>query len=153
MARTDLSGDPELLIGTYDGVSVSRSYLTWDLTPLSGRPVTSATLRVHQHWSASCTPRGWEVWSAPAADGGTRWANQPVADRLRATSTETLGNGACAAGWTGVDVTDLVRAWTAAGAATGSVQLRASDELDPLGWKRLGAAESTFPPQLEVTVG
>jgi hypothetical protein len=153
VARTDLSGDPELRIGTYDGAAVARSYLTWDLTPIAGRPVTSATLRVHQNWSASCRPRGWEVWSAPAAGGGTRWANQPVADLLRASSTETRGHTACAAGWAGVDVTELVRTWTSTGSPAGSVQLRASDEGDPLGWKRIGAAESADPPHLEITLG
>jgi hypothetical protein len=153
VVNTDLSGDPELRIGTYDGANVARSYLTWDLTPIAGRPVTRAVLRVHQHWSASCRPRGWEVWSAPGAGGATRWANQPTADLLRASSTETLGHAACAAGWTAVDVTALVQEWTAAAAPTGSVQLRASNEGDPLGWKRIGAAESTDPPHLELTLG
>jgi hypothetical protein len=153
IVHTDLSGDPEMRIGTYGGAAVARSYLTWDLTPIAWRRVTSAVLRVHQHWSASCRPRGWEVWSAPGTGGATRWANQPAADLLRASSTETLGHTACAAGWTAVDVTGLVQAWTAAAAPTGSVQLRASDEGDPLGWKRIGAAEGTDPPRLEITLG
>lgn len=152
--RSDASGDPDLRLGSYDGVAVARSFLTWDLAEVTGRPVGSATLRVYQDWSSSCTPAAWEVWSAPAAGPATRFATQPVADRMWATSTETRGNGpACAAGWTRVDVTELVRAWTAAGVPAATMMLRAADETSPLGWKRLGSAESPNVPSLEITLG
>jgi len=150
--RSDLSGAPDLRVGSYDGTAVARSLLTWDTAALAGQQVTSARLLVHQDWSASCLPRAWEVWSAPAAGPQTRWASRPAADRQWATSTETRGHAACAAGWSGVDVTGLVQAWAAAGAAGGSVELRASDERDPLGWKRFGSAESPHVPHLEVTL-
>ena len=150
--RSDLSGDPDMRLGTYDGTAVARSLLSWDLAPLAGRAVAGARLLVHQDWSASCRARGWEVWSAAAAGPGTRWANQPAADRRWATSTETRGHAACAAGWVGVDVTELVRSWVTTGAPAGSVQLRASDETDPLGWKRLGSAEGGHVPHLEITI-
>lgn len=152
--RSDASGDPDLRLGSYDGVAVARSFLTWDLAGVTGRPVGSAVLRVHQDWSSSCTPAAWEVWSAPAVGPATRFADQPAAERLWSTSTETRGNAAaCAAGWTQVDVTELVRAWSAAGVPTGTMMLRASDEASPLGWKRLGSAESPNVPNLEITLG
>ena len=73
---------------------------------------------------------------------------------LWATRTETRGNAAaCAPGWTEVDVTELVRSWAAAGAPSGTMQLRAADETSPLGWKRLGSAESPNVPRLEISVG
>jgi hypothetical protein len=150
--RSDLSGDPDLRLGSYDGTAVARSLLTWDTAPLAGKQVDAARLLVHQDWSASCRPRAWEVWSAPAAGPQTRWPSQPAAQQRWATSTETRGHAACAAGWTGVDVTGLVRSWAVAGTATGSVQLRASDESDPLAWKRFGSAESPHAPHLEVTL-
>lgn len=152
--RSDASGDPDLRLGSYDGVAVARSFLTWDLTGVTGRPVGSATLRVHQDWSSSCAPAAWEVWSAPAVGPATRFATQPAADRMWATSTETRGNAAaCAPGWVQVDVTELVRAWTAAGVPAGTMMLRAADETSPLGWKRLGSAESPNVPNLEITLG
>lgn len=150
--RSDLSGDPDLRLGTYDGQVVARSLLTWDLAPLAGRPVASARLAVHQEWAASCRARGWEVWSASAAGPATRWPDQPAPERIWAGSTETRGHSGCAAGWTEVDVTDLVRSWVTTGAATGSVALRASDEGDPLGWKRFGSAEGPDVPRLEITL-
>ncbi|GAA3235150.1 hypothetical protein GCM10017691_32320 [Pseudonocardia petroleophila] len=152
--RSDASGDPDLRLGSYDGVAVARSFLSWDLAEVTGRPIGSAVLRVHQDWSSSCTPAAWEVWSTPAVGPATRFANQPVAERLWSTSTETRGNApACAAGWTQVDVTELVRAWSAAGAPTGTMMLRAADETSPLGWKRLKSAESPNVPNLEITLG
>ena len=151
--RSDLSGDPDLRLGSFDGTTVARSHLTWDLAPLAGRSIVSARLLVHQEWSASCRARGWEVWSAPAAGPATRWASQPTAERRWATSTETRGHAGCSPGWTGVDVTELVRSWVATGAPAAGIQLRASDEADPLSWKRLASAESPTVPHLEITVG
>ncbi len=160
--NTDTSGDPDLRLGSYDGKEAARSYLTFDLTQAGasgGRPasVRTATLDLHQTWSASCRPRAWEVWTLPA--GTTvgpklRWANQPQGERLRATSTDTRGNAAaCAPGWSSVDVTELVKEWTAAGATSGTVMLKAADETDPLSWKRFASAETATVPHLTVTLG
>jgi hypothetical protein len=155
--NTDTSGEPELRIGSYDGVAAARSYLVWDVAQLAGKPVGTATLEVFQGWSASCAARAWEVRSPNPGTGpvgpASRWANQPAADTVRATSTDTRGNdAACAPGWTSVDVTSLVREWAAAGAAAGTMQLRATDETDPLSWKRFGSAESPNVPRLTVTL-
>ncbi|WP_433508087.1 DNRLRE domain-containing protein [Pseudonocardia halophobica] len=160
--NTDTSGDPDLRLGSYDGREAARSYLTFDLTRAGasgGRAasVRTATLDLYQTWSASCRPRAWEVWTLPA--GTTvgpklRWANQPQGERLRATSTDTRGNAtACAPGWSSVDVTELVKEWTAAGATSGTVMLRAADETDPLSWKRFASAETATVPHLTVTLG
>lgn len=151
--RTDTSGDPDLRVGSYDGTAIARSFLTFDLAELAGRPVGAAVLHVYQGWSASCRPSAWQAWSAPAAVPATRWANQPAAVRMWATSTETRGHGpACAPGWTTLDVTGMVRDWAATGASNGTMQLRAADEADPLGWKRFGSAESRHVPHLDITL-
>lgn len=151
--RSDTSGEPDLRLGSYDGREVARSFLTFDLTELADRPVAKAVLRVHQDWSSSCQARPWEVWTAPAAGPATRWANQPAADRRVAISGETRGHDpSCAAGWTSVDVTRAARDWTLAGARSGTLQLRAGDETDPLSWKRFGSAESPTAPSLDLTL-
>lgn len=151
--RTDLSGYPDLRVGSYDGVAVARSFLSFDLAGIAGAPVTAAVLRIHQDWSSSCRPAGWEVWSSAPVGPATRWVGQPAGERVWASSTETRGHGAtCAPGWTEVDVTELVRDWAAADEAGGTILLRAADEADPLGWKRFGSAESPNMPQLEITL-
>ncbi|MEJ3654838.1 DNRLRE domain-containing protein [Actinomycetes bacterium KLBMP 9759] len=154
VVRTDLGGDPDLRLGSYDGAAVARSYLTFPLGEITGRPILSAVLRLHQDWSASCQARSWEVWSTAQAGPATRWANQPAGEHRWASTTETRGrNPGCAPGWSGVDVTELVRAWARGGALIGTVQLRATDEADPASWKRLGSAESANVPHLDIQLG
>lgn len=151
---SDPSGQPDLRLGSYDGQAVARSFLTFDTAGLGRRPVARATLSMFQSWSSSCQARTWEVWSAAAPGPATRWGNQPALDRLQAASTDTRGNDpACAAGWSTVDITDLVRSWSQAGVPAGTVGLRATDETDPLGWKRFGSAESSTVPHVDVVFG
>lgn len=148
-----LWGDPDLRMGSYDGSTVARSYLSWDLSALPGQQVTHAALRVFSSWSSSCQPHGWEVWSSQAVGPATRWIDQPAGEKRWATSTTTKGHDAgCAPGWITVDVTELVRAWVQAGAASGTVLLRATDETSPQGWKRFSSGEGMNVPALGVTV-
>jgi hypothetical protein len=149
----DLSGDPDIKLGSYDGHSVARSFLSWDLSRLRGQRVMSATLRLYADWSSSCRASGWEAWASPPAGPATRWANQPAGDRVWASSTATLGHDAhCQPGWTSVDLTDLVKSWVQAGASSGTVMLRAANEQDPLGWKRFSSGAGPNVPALGVTL-
>jgi len=150
---TDLSGDPDLKLGSYDGRTVARAFLSWDLSGLRDQRVMSAALRLYSNWSASCQASGWEVWSSPPIGPATRWTSQPAGDRAWATSTDTRGHDAhCQPGWTSVDVTDLVRGWVLAGAGSGTVLVRATNELDPLSWKRFSSGAGANLPALGVTV-
>lgn len=148
-----LWGDPDLRVGSYDGTTVARSYLSWDLGALHGQQITHAALRVFSSWSSSCQPQSWEVWSSQPVGPATRWDNQPAGERRWATSTATKGHDAgCAPGWINVDVTELVKAWVQAGATSGTVLLRATDETSPQGWKRFSSGEGMNVPALGVTV-
>jgi hypothetical protein len=153
LSTIDMSGDPDIRLGSYDGTVVARSFLSWDLSQLRGQRIIAATLRLYSSWSASCQARGWEVWSSPAVGPATRWTNQPSGDRAWVASTDTKGHdGHCKPGWTSVDLTDLVRAWVAAGAANGTVLLRATDEHDPLSWKRFSSGAGPNVPALGITL-
>jgi hypothetical protein len=153
VASADLSGNPDLKLGSYDGHSMARAYLSWDLSRLRGQKVMAATLRLYADWSSSCQPTGWEVWSSPAVGPATRWANQPAAERSWASSTATLGHDAhCQPGWTSVNLTDLVKSWVASGATSGTVQLRATNESDPASWKRFSSGGGEHVPALGITL-
>jgi hypothetical protein len=153
LSTIDMSGDPDIRLGSYDGTVVARSFLSWDLSQLRGQRIIAATLRLYSSWSASCQARGWEVWSSPAVGPATRWTNQPSGDRAWVASTDTKGHdGHCQPGWTSVDLTDLVRSWVAAGAANGTVLLRATDEHDPLSWKRFSSGAGPNVPALGITL-
>jgi hypothetical protein len=149
----DLSGDPDIKLGSYDGHSVARSFLSWDLSRLRGQRVMAATLRLYADWSSSCQASGWEVWATLPVGPATRWVNQPAGDRAWASSTATKGHDAhCQPGWTSVDLTDLVKGWVQAGASTGTVLLRATNESDPLSWKRFSSGAGPNVPALGVTL-
>jgi hypothetical protein len=149
----DLSGDPNLRIGGLDGSTVSRGFLTWDLSKLRGQKVSRATLRLYAEWAPTCQPQGWQVWSSGPVGPTTRWANQPAGQRLWASSTATKGYGAnCKAGWTNVDLTQLVQSWVRSGASSGTIMLRAADERNPLGWKRFASGQGPNVPALGVTL-
>ncbi|HEX4356243.1 MAG TPA: DNRLRE domain-containing protein [Pseudonocardia sp.] len=153
MLSSDLSGDPDLKLGSYDGHSVARAYLSWDLSRLRGQKVVAASLRLYADWSSSCRPSGWEVWASQPVGPATRWANQPAADRAWASSTATLGHDAhCQPSWTSVNLTDLVKSWVAAGATSGTVLLRATNESDPASWKRFSSGAGENVPALGVTL-
>jgi hypothetical protein len=153
LSTIDMSGDPDIRLGSYDGTVVARSFLSWDLSQLRGQRIIAATLRLYSSWSASCQARGWEVWSSPPVGPATRWTNQPPGDRAWVASTDTKGHdGHCQPGWTSVDLTDLVRTWVAAGAANGTVLLRATDEHDPLSWKRFSSGAGPNVPALGITL-
>ncbi|MDT7608517.1 MAG: hypothetical protein QOG96_3020 [Pseudonocardiales bacterium] len=150
---SDLSGDPDIKLGSYDGHSVARSFLSWDLSRLRGQRVMAATLRLYADWSSSCQASGWEVWASPPVGPATRWANQPAGDRAWASSTATKGHDAhCQPGWTSVDLTDLVKGWVQAGASSGTVLLRAANESDPRSWKRFSSGAGPNVPALGVTL-
>jgi hypothetical protein len=149
----DLSGDPNLRIGGLDGGTVSRGFLTWDLSRLRGQKVSQATLRLYGEWAPTCQPQGWQVWSSGPVGPTTRWTNQPAGQRLWATSTATKGYGAsCKAGWTNVDLTQLVQSWVRSGASSGTIMLRAADEHSSLGWKRFASGQGPNVPALGVTL-
>jgi hypothetical protein len=149
----DLSADPDLRVGSFDGHTVSRGYLTWDLSGLRGQPVTKAMLRLFAEWSPTCDPRTWQVWSTGPIDPAAGWAEQPTPERLWTTASATKGHGAgCPAGWVSVDVTPLVQEWARTGVSTGTIMIRAADEANPQSWKRFTSGEGLKPPTLGITV-
>jgi len=153
LSSSDMAGDPDIRLGSYDGTVVARSFLSWDVSRLRGQRIIAATLRLYSSWSASCQARGWEVWSSPSVGPATRWTNQPPGDRAWVASTATKGHdGHCQPGWTSVDLTDLVSTWVQAGASTGTVLLRATDEHDPLSWKRFSSGAGPNVPALGITL-
>ncbi|HEY1966376.1 MAG TPA: DNRLRE domain-containing protein, partial [Pseudonocardia sp.] len=151
--NSDLSADPDLRIGSFDGQTVSRGFLTWDLRQLRGQKIAKATLRMYAEWAPTCQPQTWQVWSSGPIRASTRWPSQPAGQQLWASTNATLGHGTgCAPGWINVDLTELVRNWLSRDALTGTIMVRAADEYSPSGWKRFSSSEGLKPPALGVTL-
>lgn len=150
---TDQSAATELKIGNNGSGQIARSFLSFPMKNITGKQITAAKLNLYSFHSWSCTPKGWDVWTAGQAGTATRWTHQPSWGSKQATSTQTKGfSSACNDGWVNADVTTMVKSWAANGNSSNHLGLRASDEGDPYGWKRFNSGNAASrTPYLSVT--
>ncbi|MEU3658006.1 DNRLRE domain-containing protein [Streptomyces sp. NPDC032161] len=138
-----------------DGTTrVSRSFITWNTTPVQDALVSSAKLslwNVHSG-NSDCKPYEWTVWETGAASTATRWSAQPSWVAQHHSSTETKGRAACGgAGWINADVTGLMQKWASAKATRGHMGLRAATDATTH-WKQVSSANAAKnQPKLVVT--
>ncbi|MER6302978.1 ricin-type beta-trefoil lectin domain protein [Kitasatospora sp. NPDC001539] len=157
----DASASTDLKLGSYDGKTVARSFLTIPGGPFNGKQILNATLHLANYHSSSCTPKQWEVWNARGAAGWTRWSNQPAMEKKWATSSDTwdVKNDGdsydCYAPdgsfWANADVTEMIRYFAGFGYNDYGFALKAADESSSLSWKRFSSAEGYWPPFVSIT--
>ncbi|MEJ3745116.1 RHS repeat-associated core domain-containing protein [Actinomycetes bacterium KLBMP 9797] len=151
----DRSTQPILKIGTDDGGTVvSRSFVAFPgLDWLWGKQVQSATLRLWNELSTSCTPAEWQAWRVGSVTNAVRWTSQPTWIEQVGTSTETKGfAAACDDGWVGVPVTAALQHLATDGTyGTATLGLRATSETDSNGWKRFDSTEAVNDPHVVLT--
>ena len=150
---SDRSSEQELKAGTYDGKVKARSFLTFSTAPFKGVKVQSASLKVYESWSYSCTAKPLEVWSTKSvASSSIRWGSQPgLVTRYGSVNVAKGANSSCAAGWVNIPITGLAQSWSTSSAASATLALKAASETDVLGWKRFRSMESTTPPSIVFT--
>ncbi|MQS06554.1 DNRLRE domain-containing protein [Streptomyces alkaliphilus] len=157
---TDWSTNTELHIGNPgttnpDGTERwSRSFITWDTSPIRDALISTAQLRLYNTHSGNtdCAPAQWTVWETGAASTATRWTNQPQWIQQYASSTQTAGRANCGGpAWITANVTDLVQVWASAKATRGHMGLRAPSSSTSQ-WKQVRSANAASnPPRLTVT--
>lgn len=153
-STVDHSSDTELLVGTpTSGASKYRSFINVNVSPVIGKKITAATLKLYEFHSWSCTAKSWEVWSTSTTSSSTRWSNMPVLGTKYATTTATKGySSSCADGTVTQDVTGLVQAWANSTTTTRGLALKATSETDNFSWKRFYSGNSASnKPVLSVT--
>ena len=150
---SDRSSEQELKVGTYDGRAKARSFLTFSTASFKGVKVQSASLKVWESWSYSCTPKPLEVWSTKSvASAAMRWSSQPaLASRVGSVNVAKGHSSSCAAGWVSIPITSVVQSWSTSSAGSASLALKAASETDVNGWKRFASMESTTPPSIVFT--
>ncbi|WP_327695819.1 DNRLRE domain-containing protein [Streptomyces sp. NBC_00459] len=150
----------ELKSGTYDsGSDVARAYLKFDVSKFAGTDITSATMKLYNYYSSTCSTSGAATqarritssWSSSSVT----WSAQPTTTTTGvATNTGHWGySSSCPAAWSSWNMQPIVQAW-ADGSANYGVQLRSADETDPTTWRRFRSANYTtsgYAPQLVVT--
>ncbi|WP_158544791.1 DNRLRE domain-containing protein [Blastococcus sp. TF02-09] len=129
----------QLRVGTYDGATVARSMLRFDVAAYSGRHITAATLRLYNVWSYSCNAAGVNAHPLTAGFGTTtNWATQPAhttSGTWAGSGSFSFGHSNCADGWGTVNVQKMVDGWTRGGLANHGMIIRAS-ETSASGWKK-----------------
>ena len=126
-----------------------RSFIRFPLSSaIYGTQIRSATLRLFENWSPSCTAKAMQVYATGSFGASTSWNHQPAWGTLQGSKTVAYGHDA------GCPAANLefntVTAVAAAAKAHGSVTLglRAVDENDALAWKKFQVDGTT--PQLTV---
>lgn len=133
----------ELKAGSYNGGSnVARSLLKFDTTSLAGKHILSATLKLYEYHSYSCTPRAVNVYRNTANwnPSTVTWASGMPATSGTVWGTANVAYGysaSCPDNWvsfTGLE--QLIDYWAQGTYPNYGFQVRAADETDSYGWKR-----------------
>lgn len=150
----------ELKSGTYDsGSDIARAYLKFDVSKFAGTDITSATMKLYNYYSSTCSTSGAATqarritssWSSSSVT----WSTQPSTTTTGvATNTGHWGySSSCPAAWSNWNLQSIVQAW-ADGSPNYGLQLRGADESDSTTWRRFRSANYTtsgYAPMLVVT--
>ncbi|MEV8547637.1 DNRLRE domain-containing protein [Streptomyces sp. NPDC051572] len=150
----------ELKSGTYDsGSDIARAYLKFDVSKFAGTDITSATMKLYNYYSSTCSTSGAATqarritssWSSSSVT----WSSQPSTTTTGvATNTGHWGySSSCPAAWSHWNLQSIVQAW-ADGSTNYGLQLRSADESDSTTWRRFRSANYTtsgYAPMLVVT--
>ena len=158
-SNTSQIGSTELKSGTYDGgAHIARSLLKFSTSPVTGKDVLSATLKLYNHHSFSCgtsAPRRTDVNMLTSAwDSATTWTNRPAfTTTAQAYSTFAYGYSTCADGWaTWTNMGPMVQRWADGTNTNHGVIVMANDEGDSYAWRRYYSANNgSNVPSLSVS--
>ncbi|MEV7628596.1 DNRLRE domain-containing protein [Actinoplanes sp. NPDC089786] len=134
----------DLWLGLYatDPPTIARSFITWDSAVLSGKHITSASVKFLNFWSHTCTATGWQIWTTTAANTTHTYASQPTwASAASATSTQTKGSTNCADGTVEIDGKAFFQHFAKANSALAHMGLRAQDETKTAGFKQFRSSQ------------
>ncbi|MFJ9519774.1 LamG domain-containing protein [Kitasatospora sp. NPDC101801] len=139
---------------------VKRAFFQIPNGQFIGKQILSAEFGTYESWSYSCNARPVELWNTGYISRGLDWEDQDKSSfwtrKLQTMNTAKGFNGSCAGGWlefgsTGA-VKDLVQDAANWGWPTVTFGLKAENEGDSYGWKRLTddaflRVQYNLPPQ------
>lgn len=147
------SSSTELRLGNDGAGHIARSFLEFQLGMLKGKVIKSATLKLYETHSWSCSARSWEAWKVGSdVDSTTNWSTQPTWDTKYGTSSETKGySSSCADGWVSIGIGSLGQYWADNTLTTNRLGIRASTESDSYSWKKFSSLETSNDPYITFT--
>jgi RHS repeat-associated protein len=126
-------------VGTYNGgANKDRTLFKFKTSGLASKDIVSATFKIYENWSWSCTARAFDIWGVPNSfDSATSWSNQEPVGNKRGTITAAKGySSSCPAGNVSTDFTSWATVVAANGNTYNSVELRSPNETDNTYWKK-----------------
>jgi uncharacterized protein YycO len=158
---TDWPDADSLFVGSWDGVTRTRSYVTWWANALQGMHIDNATAHFANPYSNSCTPTPFELWTTAAFTDATSWTSQPAWQYKEATAAEETATydsehnvTQCDDSWITADATSFFQRAATNNVATPTMGLRAVNETDASQYKQFWSHNYTDAskfPYVEVT--
>jgi hypothetical protein len=156
--NSDQSGSNDLQVGLLATTppTITRSFLTWDSTVLSGKQITAATVKFWNFWSGTCADKSWGIWPTTTAGVDTRYSSQPTwtGSAAIATSNSTTGfDASCADGWSTIDGKKFFQHFATSKTTRAYMGIRATDETDPAAFKQFRSRDGVAAevPQASIT--
>ncbi|MBO1336432.1 FG-GAP-like repeat-containing protein [Streptomyces sp. VRA16 Mangrove soil] len=145
------TGTTEARVGyEADTWGTSRSFFRLDLENIKGAKVTSASVRVLETYSWSCSGRVVELWQTGSISSKTTWNNQP--DWKTELDSHDIAHGynsSCPDAYVSFNAKGLAQDAADGGWGSTTIGLRAYDETSTYAWKKF-KAEGSSAPRLSV---
>lgn len=108
-----------------------RSYFEMNTSPIAGKHVLKAQLKIYEWWAESCTPQPVELWHIGAIGPTTTWGDATPFHRKAAEISTARGyDASCEPAMVGFDVTDLMAEAANGQWPTTTVALKAREDND-----------------------
>ncbi|MFI5931987.1 DNRLRE domain-containing protein [Actinoplanes sp. NPDC051494] len=125
-----------------DTKGLARSFwrMGFDKT-IKGAEISSASFKVLNNHSWSCTDREFQLWQTGAISSGTTWNKQPswIALQQKLSFANGYSASACANAYVSFNVKDGAQAAADAGASNLTLGMRATSESDTQTWRKFEA--------------
>jgi hypothetical protein len=145
--------DTELKSGTYDGgTTKARSLVLFTAAPIVGTHVLSATLKLYEFHSFSCTASTVNALRVTSSWSGPTWNNQPSVGAIFSSTSVAKGySSSCPGGWislsgggtSGRSMTSLVQGWADGTHTNYGIEIRADSETSSQGWKKFRSSDAS----------
>nr|WP_158713604.1 FG-GAP-like repeat-containing protein [Streptomyces sp. NRRL S-325] len=125
---------------------ISRSFFQLDTSDVTGAQIKSATFRIRNTWSWSCSSQPVELFQVGDISRKTNWNNQPgkIGSALDVVNDSKGWGPDCPAGNLEFNATSAVRTAAAGNDASVTLGLYAGDEGETRGWKRFDPKTATL---------
>ncbi|MFE5297319.1 DNRLRE domain-containing protein [Streptomyces sp. NPDC056632] len=142
------SGTSDARVGhESDTGGTARSFwrMDWDKT-IKGAEITSATFKVLNNHSWSCTTREFQLWRTGPISSGTTWNAQPSwsSEIQRKSFAHGWSSSSCPDDYEAFNVKSAAQYATDQGSATLTLGMRATSESDSQTWRKFRATSATI---------